>query len=120
MRSYHKFTAECDDRKAPGILVCRLKGVLTSGAETYEFLDEVRRRLREETARAVLNLDGVERITSAGVGIIAACYTSAANAGGKLVLAAVPKPVETVLNIVALLRVVESHATEDEAIAALG
>jgi anti-anti-sigma factor len=119
MRSYHKFTAECDTAKAPGVIIYRLKGVLTNAHETYEFLDDFRARLADDTPRVVLNLAGVERITSGGVGIIAACYTSAVNAGGKLCLAVVPNPVETILNIVALLNVVENHATEEEAIAAV-
>jgi anti-anti-sigma factor len=119
MRNYGKFTIERDNQAAPGVLVYRLKGLLTNAPESYEFLEEVRRRLREESPRAVLNLQGVERITSGGVGIIAACFTSAINAEGKLVLAAVPKPVELILNIVCLLQVVESFATEGEAIAAV-
>jgi anti-anti-sigma factor len=119
MRDYGRFKLERDDAKAPGVLVYRLKGLLTNAPETYAFLEELRERLREESPRAVLNLAGVERITSGGVGIIAACFTSAVNAGGRLVLAAVPKSVETVLNIVCLLNVVEGHATEDAAIAAV-
>jgi len=119
MRGYSHFKVERDDATAPGVLVYRLHGLLTNAHETYEFLEELRRRLREESPRAVLNLAGVERITSGGVGIIAASYTSAINAEGKLALAAVPRPVETILNIVCLLKVVPNCATEAEAIAAV-
>jgi len=118
MRGYSKFKVVRDEEQAPGVLVYRLSGLLTSSHETYEFLEDLRRRLREEAPRAVLNLEGLERITSGGVGIIAACYTSAVNAGGRLVLAAVPKPVETILNIVHLLNVIESFPTEREALQA--
>jgi anti-anti-sigma factor len=119
MRGYSHFKVERDDQAAPGILVYRLKGLLTNAPETYEFLEELRQRLREESPRAVLDLHGLERITSGGVGIIAACFTSAVNAEGKLALAAVPKPIEAILNIVCLLQVVPSFATEAQAIAAL-
>jgi anti-anti-sigma factor len=119
MRGYSHFKVERDDQTAPGILIYRLKGLLTNAHETYEFLEELRLRLREESPRAVLNLEGVERITSGGVGIVAACFTSAVNAEGKLALAAVPKPVETILNIVCLLQVVPSFATEAQAVAAV-
>ena len=55
------------------------------------------------TKKIVLDLGGVERIDSCGIGILASLMWSASQAGGGMVLASVPKQVEKLLGIVILL-----------------
>jgi anti-anti-sigma factor len=65
----------------------------------------------------VINLSGIEAVTSAGVGIIAAAYTSVTNASGRMCLAQVPERAHAILNIVGLLSVIGECAGEADAIA---
>jgi anti-anti-sigma factor len=98
------------------VLAWHLSGLLTNTKESYAFLEELRARLRTDPRAVILNLEKLEHITSAGVGIVAAAYTSAANAGVKLVIAAPPRQVEIVLNLVKLLSVIPNFASEEEAL----
>ena len=86
------------------------------GKEGYAFLDDLRAQLRERPGAVIINLSRVEHVTSAGVGVLAAAYTSAVNAGARLILAAIPKQAEAVLGILRLLSVIEHDATEDGAL----
>lgn len=119
MTNWNKLEVERIEHRDPDAVIYRLSGVLTSSHECYEFLEDVQNSVRHAKKNVILVLKDVERITSAGVGILAACFTSTSNAEGKLVLADIPKPVELVLNVVRLLTVVEHHATEEEALSRL-
>jgi anti-anti-sigma factor len=65
----------------------------------------------------VLDLAGVTRLDSAGIGVLGAIATAARQAGAKLVLAALTERVQKTLGIVMFLDVVEQAATVEEAIA---
>jgi anti-anti-sigma factor len=65
-----------------------------------------------------LNLQRVERMTSPGVGVIAACFTSAQNAGKRLALSAVPKVHQRVLEVAGLASVIPIRPSDAEAISA--
>lgn len=58
-------------------------------------------------------------MTSAGVGILAAAYTSSVNAGVRLVLAAIPRQARAVLEVLNMLAVIEHDESEEAAIARL-
>ena len=98
------------------VTVYHLSGLFTSSPESYAFLDQFQERVRKGHNRVVINLQGVDAITSAGVGILAATYTSATNASGRMCLAQVPDRARAILNIVGLLTVIGECASEEEAI----
>ncbi|MBM3288089.1 MAG: STAS domain-containing protein [Candidatus Eisenbacteria bacterium] len=116
MSDWSKLSVEQVDRKHPPLAIYRLRGGLTSNEMSYEFLERVRSGVRKGPNRVVINLEGMEHLSSAGLGILAACYTSIVNAGGKLCLASIPKRAEMILGVVHFLDVVESAASEEEAI----
>lgn len=101
-----------------GALVYRLTGTLTDSKDGFDFLETVREAFRSGVKRVVLNLSRLEQLDSSGVGIIASCYTSAANAGAFLALAEVPKRPRAILEIVRLLTVIPELPTEQAALAA--
>jgi anti-anti-sigma factor len=113
---WDKLRVERADRADVGVAVFRLSGVLDSGPETYAFLEQVQFEAHKGPARIVLDLRGVTMMTSAGVGIIAACFTSVSNSGGKLCIASVAGRAQTILNVVRLLDVVASAPDEDAAV----
>ena len=119
MGHWDKLTVERVERSETSATIYRLRGLLTNTAESYAFLEEFSQRVRKGEKRIVLNIEGVEHVTSAGVGILAACYTSVTNAGGKMTLALVPSRARVILNVLKLLELLGDHATEDEAVAAL-
>ena len=98
------------------VTVYHLSGLFTSSPESYAFLDQFQERVRKGHNRVVINLHGVEAITSAGVGILAASYTSVTNAAGRMCLAQVPDRAHAILNVVGLLTVIGESASEEEAI----
>jgi anti-anti-sigma factor len=102
-----------------GIIVYALNGQLCGTAPSYAFQDEVRKAIGEGTGKIVLDLGGVERIDSCGIGILASLMWSASQAGGGMVLASVPKQVEKLLGIVMLLDHIEHADSRDAAVAML-
>jgi anti-anti-sigma factor len=109
----------CHESSAPAATVYRLTGYLSSSAASYEVLEEVRRHVRKHPVPVVLNLEQVDHVTSTGIGILAACYTSVVNSGQRFGLACVPKRVRAILEVVRFLDVVPSYPTEDAAVEAL-
>jgi anti-anti-sigma factor len=97
-------------------LVYRLSGVLGESSYSYDFSEELRNRLKDGPDRIVLNLENLEYITSSGVGIIAAGFTSAMRSEKQFVLCSVPKKVRRVLDICGILDVVKAYDTEDGAL----
>lgn len=108
-------TVSSDEPEGGAFKVYRLSGVLGESSYSFEFSDTLRAALKEGPPLVILNLQDLEYITSAGVGVIASSYTSAKNAGRNLVLACVPTKVRRVLDICGLLDVVQAFETEDEA-----
>ncbi len=116
MTDWDKLHVERMEHAPSGAIVMRLSGVLDSGPECYAFLDQVQAMAHARAERIVIHLENVTRLASAGVGILASCFTSVTNAGGKLCLCAIPPRAALVLGVVRFLDVVPSASTEEEAI----
>jgi len=99
-------------------LIYRLRGVLGESTYSYDFSDDMRKSIKDGPEKVILNLEKLEYITSAGVGVIAAGYTSAQRADKRLLLCAVTPKVRRVLEICGILDVVPACDTEAEALAA--
>jgi anti-sigma B factor antagonist len=112
----HKLEYERVERSGPAAAVYRLSGALVGSPESYEFLEEIRTQAKRSDAPIILNMEGIEQVNSTGVGILAACYTSVTNAGGKICLASVPRRLQTILDVVHLTEVLCSLGDEEEAI----
>ncbi len=106
---------EHPDAKA---VVFRLAGKLVGTKECYEFLEMVRDDVHVGNFHIILNLENIGRVSSPGIGIIAASYTSVTNAGGTLSVVGVPKPVRTLLELVCLWGMLVEHESETAGVAA--
>jgi anti-anti-sigma factor len=89
---------------ATGVRVYRLNGVLTDSDESYAFLANAREEMSADPRPLLLDLAGVQHVTSTGVGIVAAVYKAAANANRVIALAGLSRRNEIILEVVQLLR----------------
>ena len=116
MTNWKKLEVKWVEHGTVPVTVYHLSGTFTSSPEAYAFLDQLQERVRKGHTRVVIHLEGVEAVTSAGVGILAAGYTSVTNAGGKMCLAQVPDRARAILSIVGLLTVIGEGPGEEEAV----
>ncbi len=99
-----------------GAVIFRLAGKLTGTKECYTFLDALRDDVHDGNTNIILNLEKVSHISSPGVGIVAACYTSVSNTQGRLAIVGAPSRVKTLLKIVCLWDLLGHHENETEAL----
>lgn len=103
-------------RPAPGIVILTLRGTLDG--ETYTLVDgEVGKILGEPIRTMVLDLAGVDFITSAGVGTIMKAKTSLAKRDADLAMIGMQPQVQKVFEIIHLLprmQVFQGQAELDE------
>jgi anti-anti-sigma factor len=85
----------------------------------YKFQDDVRDRVAAGARKVVVDLSAVDRIDSSGIGILVTIMWSASNAGGGLILAALPERIEHLLSMAMLLDHIDHADTVDEAVAKL-
>jgi len=102
----------------PATAVFRLSGKMTGTRECYEFLDAAREFIHDQGRLVILDLSGLERMSSPGVGILAAIYTTATCAHAGLALIAVPEPLRKLLKILLLWDLLPHYASLEEALAA--
>lgn len=109
-------------QERPGDLdavIFRLAGKVTGTPECYAFLEGVRDEIHAGRKVILLDLERVTKMSSPGIGILAACYTSATHAGGRLGLVAVPEPVAVLLRIVCLWDLLPRYVNRQEALTAM-
>jgi anti-anti-sigma factor len=111
-------------RETPGggdgeLVVFTLAGPLTGSEPAYGFQDEVRQKITGGCRKIVIDLAGVERIDSCGIGILASLMWSASQAEAGMVFAAIPPQIEKLLQIVMLLDHIDHAPSREAAIALL-
>jgi anti-sigma B factor antagonist len=85
-------------REQDGISILELRGRLTFGAEDTLLNDEIRHALAARRVRLALDLGGVDKIDSAGLGTLLYARAELRRAGGGLALANLrPAHMETLL-----------------------
>jgi anti-sigma B factor antagonist len=96
--------------------VFSLKGSLFGSTDAYAFQQQVRDRIGEGASKVVIDLSGVDKIDSSGIGILVAVMWSASRAGGGMVLASIPPKVEKILEIAMLLDHIDHADSVDAAL----
>lgn len=74
-------------REQEGILILELKGRLIFGPEDITLNDEIRRAVAARRTRLVIDLGGLEKIDSAGLGTLLYARAELRRSGGGLALA---------------------------------
>ncbi len=106
-------------REENGVWIFEASGFLTGHSDSYELLEAVRGKIAEGSRKIVVNLGGIDKINSSGIGVIAAILTSAMNAEASLRFACVPENIRKVLGVVGIGRLMKTHASVGEALADL-
>ncbi len=102
-----------------GALVYTLTGDLFGSTEGYAFQDEVRGKVADGGPGIVVDVSGIKRMDSSGVGILLTIMWSASNAGTRLIVAALPERIEKILSVAVALEHIDHAPTVDEALARL-
>ena len=111
------FGYERERHEESDALIFRLAGNFHGTPPCYEFLETVRDEILAGRRRVVINLAGLDKMNSTGIGLLAACYTSLKNVDGTLVLVGASDRFQAMLEVVCLWDMVEHHETENDALA---
>lgn len=86
-------------------------------SETSPKLDAELTKLIGGNTKLVLDLKGVDYMSSAGIRAVVKAAQTSKNAGGALKLASAPESVQSILYTVGMLEKVNTYSTVDEAVA---
>jgi anti-sigma B factor antagonist len=103
-------------REQEGVSILQLKGRLTFGPEDILLNDEIRHALAARRLRLVIDLGGVEKIDSAGLGTLLYARAELRRAGGGLALANLQPAHMKVLVVSKLETVFAVFASERDAV----
>jgi anti-sigma B factor antagonist len=104
-----------ESRACGSVYVIRCSGRIVAGEEVGALEGAIQRGL-QEFRRVVIDLGGVIRVDSSGIGLLVRCLSHTRNRGGDLRLSAIPPGVADLLRATKLTTVFKVHDSEDEAI----
>jgi anti-sigma B factor antagonist len=104
------------NHKVIGTAVVVLSGRIVLGEETSALRANVNALLASGTKQIILNVDRVEYIDSAGLGILVATSRAAKSHGASLALCNLGSHFEEVMQITKLLTVFDTYKTEADAV----
>ncbi len=99
------------------VMVLVLSGKILGGKDQEEFSTEIKTLINEGHVDVLLNMEKVEYISSTGLGILIAGYTSLKKSGGQMKICAVRERVENLLNVTHLKLLFETFESPAKAIA---
>jgi anti-anti-sigma factor len=114
-RKKFEYSSESPDDET---IIYTLEGFLFGSSQAYGFQDGLREQIAGGVKSIVIDLAAVERVDSAGLGILASVMWSASQAGARMVLASLPKQVAKLLDMALLLDRID-HADSREAALAM-
>jgi len=98
------------------VSVMKVKGRVDS--ETAPELDDALTKLLQNNKnKIVLNLQGVDYMSSAGLRAMVKAYQNAKKSGGDVRLASVSTPVEVILRTVGMMQMLQMYPSDQEAAA---
>ena len=105
-----------ESHERQGVNIYQVSGALRGQPDCYAFLEDVRTALTEGAGKVIVDLDGVDKLDSAGVGILASIVSSASNAGSAVRFAGISERTERPIKIVGLTQVMQISSTLEEAL----
>lgn len=105
-----------NDELVEGAVVLHLGGRITGGPDVDQFNGKLFRYIDSGRKKVVIDLAGVERISSVGLGMLLGAMNSLSRNGGQLVVANIPDSIEELLILTKLITVLNARESIDEAI----
>ncbi len=109
-------TLRLEARDEGGCRVLKAVGQLTE-TETAEFLDTLKREMKSGKPRLILDMDGLQYMSSAGLGALVSVHPAFLGSGVRLILAGTNSKVRKLLALTSLDKLLESADSVPEAIA---
>lgn len=106
-------------RHIDGISILFLQGNMMGEPESSEIRNAIQAELRLPGKTIIMDLGGVGRMNSSGLGDVISSMASTKRAGGVLVLANINSKIGPLFEITKITRVLKQYETVERAIAAL-
>lgn len=102
------------------VTIFELKGAVWGDWDSFEFRDRVKSLLDDGHRKFLIDLTWVRYISSAGIGILVAAYTSVVNASGAFKVCQVNPRSRRALETAGIWSLLDTHGSCKEALMALG
>lgn len=103
-----------------GVVVIELAGDVMGGPEAIKLKDKINQLLDESLLKVVIDLSGVDRMNSSGLGILINALTTFKQNDGDLKLGGTTELIQNLLKITKLDNLFESYETVDSAVNSFG
>ncbi len=103
------------DYQSGRIVVIEISGKIMGGDETTRFHGRVHEYINQSLKNFVIDLGGVERMNSVGVGMLTSAFTTVSRAGGRLVLANITN-IESLLTMTRLISIFPHYDSREAAL----
>jgi len=105
-----------EERRVGDITILRLSGRLELDAGDLTLRDCIDRLVEQNRIRVVLDMEGVTRMDSAGIGMLVGKYLSVRRHGGSFKLLNLTPRSHRLMDITRLARIFEAYEDEQEAL----
>lgn len=105
-----------EEHNVGDVTILRLSGRLELDAGDLALRDHINRLVNQKRTRLVLDMHGVTRVDSAGIGMLVGKYLSVTRSGGSIKLLNLTARSNRLMDITKLVTVFETYHDEDEAI----
>ncbi|SYZ74436.1 Anti-sigma factor antagonist [Candidatus Zixiibacteriota bacterium] len=98
------------------VVIIKLEGKVMGGPDATIFYGKLHEYVDAGKKKVIIDLSGVEWMSSVGLGMLISALTTMKNKGGELKLTGVTKTIQSLLTITRLMTIFESHDSIDDAI----
>ena len=102
------------------ITIIQVEGNVMGGPDASALNEALHKLTEKKKKKIVLDLSGVKKMNSSGLGMLIGALTSVKNAGGVLKIAAASKKIESLLVITKLSTIFDLHPTVKHALESFG
>ena len=104
------------DYESEGVVVIELSGKVMGGDQKTRFHGRIHEYINQNLKNFVIDMNGVERMNSVGVGMLTSALTTVSRAGGRLVLANITN-IKSLLTMTHLIAVFPHYDSREAALA---
>jgi anti-sigma B factor antagonist len=103
-------------REANGVIILEPKGKITIGAGDVALRGALEEIIQNDASKILLDLKGVKKMDSSGLGELIAAHNAVTEAGGSIKLVNLPSKLHGVLGITQIVSVFDVFDDESEAL----